>query len=239
VTTGLSTRSETRNSWFSHCGSPIAARFIAISGRRTVLQTTTTDRRVDLRHLEWTARPRTTRWTHSPGSPPPGPTTPAGNDHRNLAQRPHRPTRPTIPTRLRQLTLGISHLVVIRAHIVSCPLVAIVGPVWVSCTTNADRIRSPIGTHSTGSPLCQGAAFPHVDGAPVLAAVKKTARERCCGAALGQGVGNAARTGPGQGPGGVTPQVGGFGKWLFRSAGVGRDLVALESVAVPRCPPGP
>jgi hypothetical protein len=30
MTTGLSTRSKTRNSWFSHCGSPIAARLIAI-----------------------------------------------------------------------------------------------------------------------------------------------------------------------------------------------------------------
>src|ERR1035437_5237406 len=79
--------------------------------RRPVLQTTTTERRVDLRHPQRPARPRTTRWTHSPGSPRPGPTTSAGHDRGDLAQRPHRQTRPTIPPRLRPLTLGLDLLV--------------------------------------------------------------------------------------------------------------------------------
>jgi hypothetical protein len=49
------------------------------------------------------------------------------------------------------------------------------------------------------APLCvKGAAFPPVDGAPVLATVKQTALDCGCGAALGQGVGNAANKGLGQ-----------------------------------------
>jgi hypothetical protein len=40
------------------------------------------------------------------------------------------------------------------------------------------------------APLCvKSAAFPPVDGAPVLAAVKQTALDCGCGSALGQGVG--------------------------------------------------
>src|ERR1019366_3567579 len=73
--------------------------------------TTTPERRVDLRHVERTARSGTARRTHPTGSPRAGPTTPTGDDHSHLAQRPHRPTHPTIPTRLRPLTLGIDHLV--------------------------------------------------------------------------------------------------------------------------------
>ena len=49
------------------------------------------------------------------------------------------------------------------------------------------------------APLCvKGVAFPPVDGAPVLAAVKQTALDCGCGSALGQGVGNAAKKGLGQ-----------------------------------------
>ena len=49
------------------------------------------------------------------------------------------------------------------------------------------------------APLCvKSAAFPPVDGAPALAAVKQTALDCGCGSALGQGVGNAANKGLGQ-----------------------------------------
>jgi hypothetical protein len=49
------------------------------------------------------------------------------------------------------------------------------------------------------APLCvKGAVFPPLNGAPVLAAAKKTALECGCGSALGQGVGNAAMKGPGR-----------------------------------------
>ena len=72
--------------------------------RRPVLQTAAPDRRVDLRHPQRTTRPRTARRTHPPRSPRPRPTTHAGHDHRDLAQRPHRPTRQTITPGLRPLT---------------------------------------------------------------------------------------------------------------------------------------
>jgi hypothetical protein len=49
------------------------------------------------------------------------------------------------------------------------------------------------------APLCvKSAAFPPVDGAPVLAPVKQTALDCGCGSALGQGVGNAVNKGLGR-----------------------------------------
>jgi hypothetical protein len=49
------------------------------------------------------------------------------------------------------------------------------------------------------APLCvKSAAFPPVDGAPVLAPVKQTALDCGCGSALEQGVGNAANKGLGR-----------------------------------------
>ena len=56
----------------------------------------------------------------------------------------------------------------------------------------AERFRS---WHPSVS---RGAAFPPVDGAPVLATVKQTVLDRGCGSALGQGVGNAANKGLGR-----------------------------------------
>jgi hypothetical protein len=71
--------------------------------RRPVLQTNAPNGRVDLRHPQRPARSRTARRIHPTRSARACPTTPAGHDHSDLAQRPHRPTRQTIPTRLRPL----------------------------------------------------------------------------------------------------------------------------------------
>jgi len=72
------------------------------------------------------------------------------------------------------------------------------------------------------APLCvKSVAFPPVDGAPVLAAVEKTALDCGCGSALSQGVGNGAKKGWASDSCGRSLQVGGSGKWLVRSAGVG------------------
>jgi len=49
------------------------------------------------------------------------------------------------------------------------------------------------------APLCvKSVAFPPVDGAPILPAVKQTALDGGFGSALGQGIRNAAKKGLGQ-----------------------------------------
>ena len=86
------------------------------------------------------------------------------------------------------------------------------------------------------APLCvKGVAFPPVDGAPVLAAVKQTALDCGCGSALGQGEEGA---GPAE-AGGVACKLAGPGSGCSEVPALGCEPVALESVAVPRCPPGP
>jgi len=76
---------------------------------RPVLQTTPPDRRVDLRHPQSSARPRTPRRSRPNRGAGQSPATHARPDRRDLAQRLHRPNRQTLPTRLRQLTpLGIT-----------------------------------------------------------------------------------------------------------------------------------